>query len=223
MKAMVLAAGRGERMGKLTQQCPKPLLSVAGKPLLQHHLERLQAAGFKQVVVNAFYLADQIQHFLQQLTLSMEIQLSIEPELLDTAGGIHNALPLLGDDPFVVINSDVWCEYPLAQLPQQLDGLGHLVLVSNPAHNPEGDFGLEQGRLLNKQQNKNNFTFSGISVLSPKLFQNCEAGVFPLAPLLRQAADQNKLSAEKYSGYWVDVGTPERLQQVETKLQEQSA
>ena len=140
MKAMILAAGRGERMGHLTQTCPKPLLKVAGKPLLQHHLERLSAAGFTQVVINVAYLGEQIERFVQQQFLpsmagAMEILISAEADCLETGGGIHNALPLLGEQPFVVINGDVWTDYPLQQLPTTLKGLGHIVLVDNPNHN----------------------------------------------------------------------------------------
>ena len=221
MKAMILAAGRGERMGELTRHCPKPLLPVAGKPLLQHHLERLQAAGFNQVVINASYLGEQIQQFVETHPLNMDIQLSLEAQLLETGGGIFHALPLFGEQPFMVINGDVWSDYPLAELAQKkltAGSLAHVVLVENPAHNPRGDFGLADGLLLNQPQ----YTFSGISVISPGLFDGCSPGRFPLAPLLRAAADKSAITAEKYNGYWVDVGTPERLQQVEHSIQEHS-
>ncbi len=220
MKAMVLAAGRGERMGSLTDHCPKPLLPVAGKPLLRHHLERLAQAGIKDVVVNASYLGDQVADFLDRQTdLGLQLTVSREPERLETGGGIHNALPLLGNAPFLLLNSDVWCDYPLQQLPQTLPGLAHLVLVNNPEHNPAGDFALEDGAV--SVQGHPRFTFSGISVIDPALFAACEAGRFPLAPLLREAMTQGKVQGELYNGYWVDVGTPQRLMAVEQTLQEQ--
>ncbi|AUM13795.1 N-acetylmuramate alpha-1-phosphate uridylyltransferase MurU [Ketobacter alkanivorans] len=220
MKAMLLAAGRGERMGALTARCPKPLLSVAGKPLLRHHLERMSQAGIREVVVNVSYLADQIDQYLQQQTdLPLSIQVSREAERLETGGGIHNALPLLGEAPFLLINSDVWSDYPLQQLPAKPDGMAHLILVSNPPHNPNGDFGLDGGKVM--AQGEPRYTFSGISVLSPELFKGCEPGCFPLAPLLRQAMEQGTVHGEHYSGCWVDVGTPQRLQVVEQILQEQ--
>lgn len=232
MKAMLLAAGRGERMGGLTQTCPKPLLPVAGKPLLLHHLERLMAAGFDEVVVNASYLGDQIEQFLQQLDIPMTIHLSREPERLETGGGIYNALPLLGNDPFLVVNSDVWTDYPLTQAcrePLRFDRLAHMVMVTNPPHNPSGDFSIDRNGLLHnidepglQLDSQESLTFSGISVLSPLLFQSSEAGRFPLAPLLRQAAARQLASAEKYTGCWIDVGTPERLELVEQNLQERS-
>lgn len=229
MKVMILAAGRGQRMGALTQSCPKPLIKVAGKPLLQHHLERLQAAGYSDVVINVAYLGEQIQQFIHQDFLpsvagAMNIEISVESHCLETGGGIHNALPLLGDQPFAVINGDVWTDYPLQQLPATLNGLAHLVLVDNPEHNQGGDFTLEgSGQALNQPGTEAGtaLTFSGVSVLSPLLFRGCQSGVFPLAPLLRRAADHGQLTAEHYQGIWTDVGTPARLQAVENSIQEQ--
>ena len=219
MKAMLLAAGRGERMGALTEHCPKPLLAVAGKALLRHHLERLAAAGFEEVVVNASYLGDQVEAFLaRQTDLDMHLAVSLEPERLETGGGIHNALPLLGNEPFLVVNSDVWCDYPLHKLPRRPQGLAYLVMVNNPNHNPDGDFALQGHSVL--AAGAPQFTFSGISVIDPALFADCEVGRFPLAPLLREAMSRNQVQGELYTGYWVDVGTPERLAAVEQKLQE---
>lgn len=221
MKAMLLAAGRGERMGSLTDHCPKPLLPLAGKPLLRHHLERLSRAGIDEVVVNASYLGDQVEDFLQQQTdLPLSIQVSREAERLETGGGIHNALPLLGEAPFLLLNADVWSDYPLQQLPPEPEGLAHLVLVNNPEHNPHGDFALVDGQVL--AQGEPRYTFSGISVLHPALFRHSEAGRFPLAPLLRQAMAQGQVQGELYCGRWIDVGTPQRLQVVEQILQEQT-
>lgn len=221
MKAMLLAAGRGERMGSLTDHCPKPLLPLAGKPLLRHHLERLSRAGIDEVVVNASYLGDQVEDFLQQQTdLPLSIQVSREAERLETGGGIHNALPLLGEAPFLLLNADVWSDYPLKQLPPEPEGLAHLVLVNNPEHNPHGDFALVDGQVL--AQGEPRYTFSGISVLHPALFRHSEAGRFPLAPLLRQAMAEGQVQGELYCGRWIDVGTPQRLQVVEQILQEQT-
>lgn len=224
MKAMLLAAGRGERMGSLTASCPKPLLPVAGKPLLQYHLERLAAAGFHQVVVNAYYRAHDIESFLAGWQDNpVAVKLIVEPELLETGGGIHNALTLLGDEPFVVVNSDVWTDFPLATLTQQQEklsagnDLAHLVLVSNPDHNPAGDFALVDGQYV-ENSGHNLATFSGVSVLTPALFERCTPGRFALGPLLREAVAKGKVSGEVYDGAWVDVGTPERLQRVEDSL-----
>lgn len=215
---MVLAAGRGERMGALTEHCPKPLLAVAGKPLLRHLLERLAGAGIREVVINTSYLGDQVADFLaRQTDLEMHFAISPEPQRLETGGGIQNALPLLGDAPFLLVNSDVWCDYPLQQLPQALTGLAHLVLVNNPEHHPQGDFGLQGNRVL--AQADPGYTFSGISVIHPALFAGCCPGRFPLAPLLREAMAQGLVQGELYSGQWVDVGTPQRLAVVERMLE----
>lgn len=220
MKVMLLAAGRGERMGALTERTPKPLLQVAGKPLLQHHIERLVAAGFTEIVINAAYLSEQIAAFVGDgRRFGVPVHLSIEAERLETGGGIFNALGLLGDAPFAVVNSDVWTDFPLASLPRQIDDLAHLVLVSNPVHNPQGDFTLVDGR-CDANQAAGRLTFSGISVLQPALFANAQPGRFPLAPLLRDAMNQGRVSGERYDGIWIDVGTPERLRTAEHIMQE---
>ncbi|MCK5790221.1 MULTISPECIES: N-acetylmuramate alpha-1-phosphate uridylyltransferase MurU [unclassified Ketobacter] len=220
MKAMLLAAGRGERMGALTQECPKPLLPVAGKPLLRHHLERLAQAGIREVVINTSYRARQIEHFLQQQSdLGLALHVSHEPARLETGGGIHNALPLLGDAPFLLMNGDVWSDYPLQALSLPAQALAYLVLVANPEHNPRGDFAV-RGPLA-VAEGEPRYTFSGISVLDPRLFRGCAAGRFPLAPLLREAMGNNQVQCEIYQGLWIDVGTPQRLQAVEQLVQEQ--
>lgn len=232
MKAMLLAAGRGERMGKLTAQCPKPLLPIAGKPLLQRHLERLAAAGVSEVVINTHYRAQDIDRFLAGWPSPVAVQVSHETELLETGGGIHNALPLLGAEPFLVINSDVWTDFPLQEFLQPQVGLGpqalaHLVLVGNPPHHPGGDFVLAGSEWLENLNEipsegdvvqQNALTFSGISLLSPALFDGCQAGRFALGPLLRQAIDDGRVKGTFYQGEWVDVGTPERLAMVEKRL-----
>ncbi len=234
MKAMLLAAGRGERMGALTASTPKPLLEIAGKPLLVHHIERLRDAGFTELVVNTSYLGEQIREFLGDGTRwQVNIRCTDEPERLETAGGIVNALPLLRDEPFLVVNSDVWCDYPLASLRKTFDSLAHLVLVNNPEHNPEGDFVLEaDSRLVRDlvhdkasgtgQQAQDALTFSGLSVLSPALFADTAPGKQPLAPLLRAAMAKGQVSGEHYQGTWIDVGTPDRLAQVATLIKAES-
>ncbi len=216
---MLLAAGRGERMGELTLKTPKPLLPVHGKPLLWHHLNRLSHAGFKEVVINTSYLGEQIQNYVGDgARWNLQVKCTCEPERLETAGGILNALPLLGKQPFLVINGDVWTDYPIEQIPRSIPGLAHLILVDNPLHHPEGDFafsgneGVTTGKVL--PEGKNKLTFSGLSVLSPDLFNTCKPGPQPLAPLLRSAMNKSLVTGEHYQGVWIDVGTPERLQQV---------
>ncbi|MDX1692612.1 MAG: nucleotidyltransferase family protein [Ketobacteraceae bacterium] len=225
MKVMLLAAGRGERMGALTETCPKPLLEVAGKPLLSHHLERLGAAGFTDVVINTSYLGDQIREYVGDGSRwQLRVQCTHEPERLETAGGIINALPLLGSAPFLVVNSDVWTDYPLENLKQDITGLAHLVLVDNPPHNPGGDFALEaaSGKVRDPDDQaagtSDSLTFSGLSVLSPRLFAGAEPGRRALAPVLKQAMAKGRVTGEHYQGQWVDVGTPERLEAVATLI-----
>lgn len=215
MKAMILAAGRGERMRPLTDNCPKPLLKIAGQPLIVHHLQRLREAGVQQVVINHAYLGRQIEATLgdgQQY--GVQIEYSPEPEgALETGGGIFQALPLLGAEPFILINGDVFTDYPLSNLPQTLPAncLAHLVLVNNPEHHPRGDFVLQQGLIINDELQPR-LTYSGIGLYRPALFAACQAGRFPLAPLLYQAIAQAQLRGEHYVvGYWSDVGTPARL------------
>lgn len=214
MRAMILAAGRGERMRPLTDHTPKPLLQVAGKSLIEHHIERLVTAGFTEIVINHSHLGEQIETKLGDgQCYGAQISYSRERERLETGGGIRTALPLLGDQPFIVINGDVWCEYPLQDLMSQLNGLAHLVLVDNPIHHPEGDFHLHHN-LVNCEQHPR-LTFSGIGAYHPDLFKNHPIGQpFPLAPLLRNAMKIQQVTGEHYQGYWLDVGTPERLNEL---------
>ncbi len=211
MKAMILAAGRGERMRPLTDVTPKPLLEAGGKRLIEHHLESLRAGGFTDVVINTAHLGEQLVEALGDgQRYGLHLRYSPEPEgALETGGGIHRALPLLGDAPFLVVNGDVWCDYPL--VPRALaDGdLAHLVLVDNPAHHERGDFHLADGRV--DQAGEPRLTFSGIGYYRPELFADCTPGRFPLAPLLRAAMDAGRVSGEYHAGHWSDVGTPERL------------
>lgn len=222
MKAIILAAGRGKRMRPLTDHTPKPLLSVAGKPLLQYHIERLVKAGIQDLVINHAHLGEQIAAFCGDgHRFGARIQHSPESTALETGGGIFQALPLLGDAPFLVINGDVWTDYPLSHIPQNLSGDAHLVLVDNPTHNPDGDFNFLSscGQLVEPaDENSVRLTFSGISLLHPRLFANCNPGAFPLAPLLKAAVGHERVSAEHYCGLWFDIGTPERLQALDQRL-----
>ncbi|MGE8393802.1 nucleotidyltransferase family protein [Pseudomonas sp. BIGb0427] len=221
MKAMILAAGKGERMRPLTLHTPKPLVPVAGMPLIEYHLRALAAAGFKDVVINHAWLGQQIEdHLGDGSRWGLNISYSPEGEPLETGGGIFKALPLLGDEPFVLVNGDIWTEYDFARLPKHLDGLAHLVLVNNPGHHGKGDFCLDKGQVSDANADADTLTYSGIAVLAPQLFADCQAGAFKLAPLLRQAMTAGQVSGEHFSGHWVDVGTLERLAEVEQLLAE---
>ncbi|WP_301584264.1 N-acetylmuramate alpha-1-phosphate uridylyltransferase MurU [Halomonas alkaliantarctica] len=217
MKAMILAAGLGKRMRPLTDHCPKPLLPVAGKPLIVHHLERLKRAGIDEVVINVSYRAEQIMAALGDgSAFQLRIHWSLEKTPLETGGGIQKALPLLGEAPFLLVNGDVWCDYTPPASRLQGNDLAHLVLVDNPSHHPSGDFGLIDGRVA--PANHTRLTFAGISLLHPDLLADQPPGEFALAPLLKHAMTSNLVSGEHYSGHWVDVGTPERLNDLEHYL-----
>ena len=221
MKAMLLAAGKGERMRPLTLHTPKPLLRVADKPLLQWHMEALRRAGLCELVINHAWLGEQLEaHFGSGEPLGVRISWSAEGEPLETAGGILKALPLLGDAPFLLVNGDVWCDIDFAALQLPSGQLAQLVLVDNPPHKAVGDFCLSDGLVSNPLAGQPSLTYSGIAVLSPGLFAGLAAGPQPLAPLLRAAASRGLVSGEHYTGCWVDVGTPERLQQVNDLAQE---
>ncbi len=214
MRAMILAAGRGERMRPLTDKLPKPLLSVQGRSLLEYHLIALAKAGVEQVVINHAWLGGKIEAAIGDgKQYGLRVYYSAEPSGgLETGGGILKALPLLGDVPFIVVNGDVWCDYPFSRLPKQLTGLVHLVMVNNPSHNVEGDFFLNDGQIV--QQGDMTLTYSGIAVFHPHFFVNCEPGKFPLAPLFRRCIASGEMSGEYYEGEWCDVGTPERLKKL---------
>ena len=227
MKAMILAAGFGTRMRPLTDHTPKPMLKAADKPLIQHQVERLVSAGITEIVINHAYLGEQIEAFLKDGSeFGCQIQYSAESEPLETGGGIFKALPLLtnnaeSNEPFLLVNGDVWCDIDYGQLlNKQYEGLAHLVLVDNPDFHPEGDFAIDAQGLVGYQQANDKLTFSGISILHPNLFQGCEAGIFKLAPLLKAAMDQGKVSGQHYAGAWLDVGTPQRLLDLENLLLE---
>lgn len=219
MKAMILAAGRGERMRPLTDTTPKPLLEAGGKRLIEYHLENLARAGFHDIVINHAHLGEQIEQVLGDgERYGLRIAYSAEGQALETGGGIFKALPLLGEAPFLVINGDVWCDYPYAELRQQDVTCAHLVMVDNPPQHPQGDFVLEYGRVHDKDGER--LTFSGIGIYHPRLFAGCEAGAFALAPLLRRAIAEESVSGEYYGGRWFDIGTPERLQQLDRMLRD---
>lgn len=220
MKAMILAAGKGERMRPLTLTIPKPLIRVAGVPLIEYHLRALAAAGFTEIVINHAWLGQQIEDCLGDGSqFGLSIQYSPEGEPLETGGGIFRALALLGDEPFLVVNGDIWTDYDFTALRQPITGLAHLVLVDNPAHHTSGDFTLLGAQVRDAQQGSQTLTYSGIAVLHPQLFAGCRAGAFKLAPLLRAAMAEGQVSGERLPGQWVDVGTHERLAQVEHLLE----
>ena len=220
MKAMILAAGKGERLRPLTLHTPKPLVRAAGTPLIEFHVRALAAAGFTELVINHAWLGQQIEDYLGDGShFGVSIVYSAEGEPLETGGGICKALPLLGAAPFVVVNGDIWTDYDFAALRRPLAGLAHLVLVDNPAHHQGGDFRLEAGRVSDAVGGADALTYSGISVLHPHLFVGCPPGAFKLAPLLRAAMADGQVSGEHFSGRWVDVGTLERLAEVERLLQ----
>ena len=209
---MILAAGRGERMRPLTDSCPKPLLTVRGKPLIAYHLEALKRAGIDSVVVNISWLGQQIEQALGDgAGYGLKIEYSREEQALETAGGIVQALDRLQDE-FIVVNGDVFSDYDFSRMPG-LTGDAHLILVENPEHNPAGDFALDQGLLSNRMGSR--YTFSGIARYRKSFFAGLPAGKAALAPLLRAGADQQRIGAELYRGLWSDVGTAQRLQQLQ--------
>lgn len=220
MKAMILAAGKGERLRPLTLHTPKPLVRAAGVPLIEYHLRALAAAGFTEVVINHAWLGQQIEDYLGDGSrFGVSIAYSAEAEPLETGGGIFKALPLLGDQPFALINGDIFTDYPFAELRRPLAGLAHLVLVANPGHHAGGDFCLRDGQVSDAQVVQESLTYSGMAVLSPALFARCQPGAFKLAPLLRAAMAAGQVSGEQFAGCWVDVGTHERLAEVERLLE----
>ncbi len=232
MMAMLLAAGRGERMRPLTDLTPKPLLVAGGKPLIVWHIERLARAGITDLVINHAHLGAQLENALGDgCRFGVHIRYSPEhPSALETAGGIAHALHLLGEEPFAVINGDIYCNYDFGRLPAHVAALqasndtAHLVLINNPPHHPNGDFHLHKGRLISTSDqrlttNDSKLTFSGIGIYKPILFRHIPRGTAaPLAPLLRAQIALGKASGEHYSGYWVDVGTPQRLEELDKEL-----
>lgn len=228
MLAMILAAGRGERMRPLTDHTPKPLLQAGGKPLIVWHIERLVRAGITDLVINHAHLGMQIEQALGDGSrLGARIRYSDEGAALETAGGIAFALPLLGSEPFAVVNGDIYCDYDFSHLPALAERMQnsqdsiHLVLVDNPAHHPNGDFLLRDNRVINPALSTQHpaLTFSGIGLYQPSLFASIQHGSkAPLAPLLREQIALGKASGEHYRGIWFDVGTPQRLDELDKQL-----
>lgn len=223
MKAMILAAGLGTRMRPLTDHMPKPLLPVGGKPLIVWHLERLKQCGFSDVVINIAWLGGMIPEALgsgEQFGLSIQYSDERGEPALETGGGLLKALSLLGDQPFLVINGDIWCDYHFSSIsPLSNENLCHLVLVDNPVHNPDGDFCLQKNGQV-RSEGMNKLTYSGISYLHPALFEGLKEGGQPLAPILRDAMRSGKATAEWHAGEWQDIGTPERLAQLDQALRQ---
>ena len=225
MKAMILAAGMGNRMRPLTLHTPKPLLEVGGKPLIVWHIEKLQKIGVQEIVINTAWLGEKLADALGDGSqFGVKILWSHEGEVLETAGGIINALPLLGNEPFILVNGDVWTTMDFAPLlnVQLQDDLAHLVLVENPVQHPQGDFTLAANKAYTFEQARSgeNLTYSGVAVMHPQMFDGLESGKRPLAPLLKQAMQEEKISAHKLQGVWMDVGTPERLNALDQQIQQ---
>ena len=210
---MILAAGRGERLRPITDNIPKPLVKVRGKSLIQYHVENLVSAGFTELVINHAWHGEQIERALGDGSrFGAKISYSSEGKALETGGGIFKALPLLGDAPFLVVNGDVFTNFPFAELVNQPSKLAHLVLVSNPPQHPKGDFALLADLVM--REGSPTYTFSGIGVYSPAMFKDCQPGAFPLAPLLFDAIERQQLTGQIFTGVWEDVGTIERLEKL---------
>ena len=209
---MILAAGRGERLRPLTDTVPKSLVEVRGESLLERHLRNIRDAGIVDVVINLGWLGDEI---VERVGSGSEYGLNVDysPEgenILETGGGIHNALPMLGDEPFLVVNADIYTDMPVPDVTLEDNMVGHLVLVRSPSYRDGGDFDIEDGLVQNGVSPS--LTFSGVSVYRPEFFDYCKAGRFSIVPMLREAADASRLQGFLYEGLWADVGTPERLQ-----------
>lgn len=227
MKAMLLAAGRGNRLRPWTDHAPKPLLTVAGKPLIIHHIENLVRAGITDIIINLAYLGEQIELALGNgSAFGAHIQYSKEEPVLETGGGVYHALPLLGPDPFIVMNADIFTDFPLVKLTTCNLPLAHIILVRNPEHNPNGDYYLDENGYIFDQCDENKigyhalhkYTFSGIGIYRPELFQDCKPGIFRLPTLFKKAMEKRKITGENYQGLWCDVGTIDRWQQLKLLL-----
>jgi len=207
---MILAAGRGKRMGALTDNCPKPLLTLKNKPLIIYQIEALLRAGVKDIVINLGYLGHQIASKLGDgKQFGVRIQYSIEDPILETGGGVAKALPLLGHDPFIVVSSDIFTDYPYEQLPTDPQGLIHMVMVDNPPYHPKGDYALIDGKIC--ETGGPLLNFGGIGVYRPELFINCPEGIFPLSVLYKKAIAEQQVTGEYYKGLWHNIGTPAQL------------
>lgn len=220
MYAMILAAGRGERLRPLTDRTPKPLLKAGASLLIEHHLQALSEAGFRDIVINIGHLGQQIIDRLGDGSrYRLKIHFSDEREgILETGGGIARALPLLKSDPFLVINGDIWTDINFSLLPEKINSLAHLVLVKNPTHNPLGDFCLEDSLVQEKNNHQPTWTYSGVGIYSHGLFDQSKEQRFPLAPLLRKYISAGQITGEIYHGLWFDIGTRERLDELNKLL-----
>jgi MurNAc alpha-1-phosphate uridylyltransferase len=218
MKAMLLAAGRGERMRPITDTLPKPLVSVGGRPLIAWHLAALARAGIREVLINLSWLGEQVHAALGDgRDFGVAIRYSDEgPVPLETGGGIFRAVPQLGPGPFLVVNADIWTDVDFATLALEPDAQARLVLIPNPAHHPRGDFGLDDDLVVSRERDR--FTYSGVGVYRPEFFAGCSAGRFPLLPLLNRAIAGAQVRGQVHRGEWCDVGTPERLAQLDARV-----
>lgn len=218
MRAMILAAGRGERLRPLTDTLPKSLVEVQGQSLLERHLQHIRAAGIKKVVINLGWLGEQIaQRVGSGARYGIDVTYSPEGDnILETGGGIHKALPMLGGEPFLVVNADVFTDMPVPEIDLASDAVGHLVLVPTPAYREHGDFSLRKGIIGNEPE----LTFSGVAIYRPEFFEDCKPGRFSIVPMLRAAADEQRLTGSIYEGTWADIGTPERLASLESGTQQ---
>lgn len=223
---MILAAGKGERMRPLTMVKPKPLLEVCGTTLIEHHIKNLKNAGFDDIVINVCWLAQQIMQKLGNgYQYGVKIRYSAEnPEPLETGGGMLKALPLLGKEPFLVVNADIKTDYDFEQIHniQLHNKLAHLILVNNPAHNPNGDFSLATGNFLSCNQQRPKYTYSGIGIYHPKLLQNCEVGRFSVVPLLKENMKKKLITGDLFTGKWDDIGCIERLLKINKNCKKSS-
>jgi len=217
MKAMILAAGRGERMRPLTDSVPKPLLKAGGKPLILYHIEALRRAGIIDLVINHAYLGQAIVNFLGDGgDFGVNIVYSAETSALETGGGIFKALQYLGNSPFILVNGDIWTDYDFAPLKEHPVEKAHLVMVKNPLHHSDGDFVLQSDTgLLHGAGSQNRLTYSGIALIHPRLFDRCQVARFPLGPLLKSAMAQQGVTGELCDGIWMDIGTPPRLAELD--------
>ncbi len=216
---MILAAGRGERMRPLTDVLPKPLLLVGGQRLIEYHLRRLVAAGYREIVINTAWLGDLLPAVLGDGSrYGASIAYSHErPEALETGGGVFRALPLLGEQPFLLVNGDIWADIDFTTIALPAQSTAHLVLVRNPPQHPAGDFALHDGRITERDDG-DRWTYSGVGVYTAEFFRDCDAGKFPLLPLLRRAIANDALTGQLHAGCWHDIGTPLRLTKLDVEL-----
>lgn len=216
MRAMILAAGRGERLRPLTDKLPKSLIEVQGQSLLERHLQRLHSSGIEKAVINLGWLGEQVAERIGSgARYGLDVSYSPEGDnILETGGGIHKALPMLGRAPFLVINADIFTDMPVPRIELPDDAVGHLVLVPTPGYREHGDFSLQEGRVGNQRD----LTFSGVAIYRPEFFDGCESGRFSIVPMLREVADAGRLTGSVYEGVWADIGTPERLAALENEV-----